>query len=331
MQFDQLKRREFIALLSGAAAWPLAARGQQPAMPAIGFISNYPAETNPKFLQAFRQGLNAAGFVEGHNITIEFRWADEDQYDQLPMMATDLVDRRVAVLFASPTPAAFAAKVATTTIPIVFAIGSDPVEIGLVSSLNRPGGNITGVTFLAGELGAKRLELLHDLLPGMASIALLVNPSNPIAARQIKEMQVAASALRVQLNVLSAGSIGEFDNAFAELVRQRIDALVVSADAFFLSHRHLLVALAAHHAVPAIYHECEFAMAGGLISYAPSFTDSFRQAGDYAAQILKGRKPAHLPVLQPTKFELVINVKAAEALGMEIPPKHLAFADKVID
>jgi ABC-type uncharacterized transport system substrate-binding protein len=327
-----MRRREFISLLAGAAAsWPLAARAQQPAMPVIGYLSSFPADINPKFTQAFGQGLNDAGFFEGRNVTIEYRWDEEGRYDRLPTMAADLVGRRVAVLFASPIPAALAAKAATATIPIVFAIGSDPVETGLVVSLNRPGGNVTGATFLSVELGAKRLELLRDLLPKIASIGLLVNPNNPNAAVQTKEMQVATTALGLQLNIVSAGSQSDFDNAFETLVGQRTDALVLSADPFFFSHRDQLVALAMRSPVPAIYYAREFALAGGLISYASSFGDSFRQAATYVGRILKGEKPADLPVLQPTKFELVINLKTANALGINIPPSLLVRADEVIE
>jgi putative tryptophan/tyrosine transport system substrate-binding protein len=327
-----MRRREFITLLGGAAAaWPLAARAQQSAMPVIGYLSSFPAEINPKFTQAFRQGLNDGGFSEGRNVTIDYRWDEEGRYDRLPKMAADLVVRRVSVLFASPIPAALAAKAATATIPIVFAIGSDPVQTGLVDSLNRPGGNVTGATFLSVELGAKRLELLRDLVPKIVSIALLVNPNNPNAAVQTKEMQAATSALGLQLNVVNAASQNEFDNAFATLSRERTDALVVSADPFFFSHRDQLAALALRHSMPAIYYAREFAVAGGLISYASSFADSFRQAATYVGRILKGEKPADLPVLQPTKFELVINAQTARMLGLEIPPTLLARADEVIE
>jgi putative ABC transport system substrate-binding protein len=332
MQFGQLKRREFITLLGGAtAAWPLAARAQQPAMPVIGYLSSFPGNVNPKLTQAFQEGLNDAGFFEGRNVTIEYRWDEEGRYDRLPMMAADLVGRRVAVLFASPIPAALAAKAATAAIPIVFAIGSDPVETGLVVSLNQPGGNVTGATFLSIELGAKRLELLRNLVPKIASIALLVNPNNPNASVQTKEIQAATAALGLQLTLLSVGSQSDFDNAFATLVRQRSDAIVVSADPFFFSHRDQLVALAMRHSVPAIYYAREFVVAGGLISYASNFGDSFRQAATYVGRILKGEKPADLPVLQPTKFELVLSLKTAKALGLQIPPNVLALADEVIE
>jgi len=313
-----------------AATLPLAAHAQQP-VPVIGYLSSFSADTNPKLAQAFRQALNDAGFVEGRNVTIEYRWAEEGKYAQLPAMAADLVRRRVAVLFASPIPAALAAKAATSTIPVVFAIGSDPVESGLAISLYRPGGYVTGVTFLSVELGAKRLELLRDLVPKIASIALLVNPSNPNAAPQTKDMQAAIAALGLQLNVLNASSEGDFDNAFANVVQQRITALVVSADPFFISHRGRIVALAARYSLPAIYYAREFVTVGGLISYASSFADAFYQAGDYVARILKGENPGDLPILQPTKFELVINLKTAKALGLEIPATLYARADEMIE
>jgi putative ABC transport system substrate-binding protein len=327
-----MKRREFITLVGGAAAaWPLAADAQQALVPVIGYLSSFPAEVNPKLTQAFRQGLNDVGFFEGRNVTIEYRWDEEGRYDRLPMMAADLVGRRVAVLFASPIPAALAAKATTSAIPIVFAIGSDPVETGLVVSLNRPGGNVTGATFLSVELGAKRLELLRDLVPKISSIGLLVNPNNPNAAVQTKEMQAAATALGLLLNIVRASSPSDFDNAFTTLVEKRTDALVLSADPFFFSHRDQLIAFALRCTLPTIYYAREFALAGGLISYASSFGDSFRQAATYVGRILKGEKPADLPVLQPTKFELMINLKTAKALGLTIPPGVLAIADEVIE
>jgi len=324
-----MRRRQFITLLGGAAAaWPLAARAQQPAMPLIGFLS---IDGNQRFTPDFRQGLNDAGFVEGRNVTIEYRWAEQGRYDRLPMMAADLLGRRAAVLFASPIPAALAAKAATATTPIVFAIGSDPVEMGLVASLNRPGGNATGATWLAVELGAKRLELLRDLEPRIAAVALLVNPNNPTTAMQTKDMQAAATALGLKLNIVSAGSQSDFDNVFVTVVRQRSDALVVSPESLFLGGREQLIALAARHAMPAIYYTREFAAAGGLICYGSSFADSFRQAGTYVGRILKGEKPADLPVMRPTKFELVINLKTAKALDLTVPLIMQMTADEVIE
>jgi putative ABC transport system substrate-binding protein len=326
-----MRRRAFIGLLGGAAAWPLGARAQQQAMPVIGYLSSLPANINPKFKEAFLQGLNDVGLFEGRDVSIEYRWDDEGRYERLPIMAGDLVGRQVAVLFASPIPAALAAKAATAAIPIVFAIGSEPVETGLIASMNRPGGNVTGATFLSVELGARRLELLRDLVPNMASVGLLVNPSNPNAAVQTKEMHAATSALGLRLNVLSAASQSDLDHAFATLARDQTEALVVSADPFLISHRDKVVALALRGSVPAIYYAREFAAAGGLVSYASSFSDSFRQAAIYVGRILKGEKAADLPVIQPAKFELVINLKTAKALGLEIPPTLLARADEVIE
>jgi putative ABC transport system substrate-binding protein len=327
-----MRRRDFVTLLGGATvAWPLSARAQQTAMPVIGYLSSYSADTNQKFTQAFRQGLNDSGFVEGHDLTIEYRWAEEGHYDRLPMMAADLVGQRVAVLFASPINAALAAKAAPATTPIVFLIGSDPVEMGLVVSLNRPGGNATGATFLNVELAAKRLELLRELVPKIASVALLVNPNNPTTTSQTKDMQAATAALGLQLNIVSADSQSNFGDVFATLVRQRADALVVSADSVFMSYRDHLVVLAMQHSIPAIYFAREFATAGGLISYATNFSDSFREAAIYVGRILRGAKPADLPVIQPSKFELVINLKTAKALSLSVPRTLLATADEVIE
>jgi len=327
-----MMRREFIALVGGvAAAWPLAARAQQSTIPVVGYLSSFPADINPKFVQAFRQGLNEAGFVEGRNVTIEYRWDEEGRYDRLPMMVADLIGKQVAVLFASPVPAALAAKAATVTVPIVFAIGSDPVEAGLVDSLSRPGANVTGATFLSVELGAKRLELLRDLLPTMNSIGMLVNPNNPNAAPQTKHLEPVTAALGLQLTVLQASSLSDFDNAFARLAQKRVDAIIVSADPFFISHRAELVALAAQYTKPVVYYAREFVLAGGLLSYASSFTESFYQAATYVGSILKGEKPADLPILQPTKFELVLNLKTAKALGLTIPQSIMLRADEVIE
>jgi putative ABC transport system substrate-binding protein len=298
-------------------------------MPMIGFLSGFSA--NPNFVAAFRQGLGEVGYVEGRNVMIEYRWAAEGQYNLLPAAATELVDRRVAVIFAAPIPAALAARSATTTIPIIFAIGSDPVESGIVTSINRPEGNVSGVGFVAVALGAKRLELLRELTPKMKAIALLVNPNNPNAEPQIKDTRAATSSLGLQLNVLAASSERDLDAAFAMLVTQQSDALVVSADPFFLNQRDLLVRLAMQHTVPAIYIVREFAEAGGLMSYGSNFADAHRQAGVYVGRILKGEKPGDLPVVQSAKFEFVINLKTAKALKLDIPNKLLALADAIIE
>jgi putative ABC transport system substrate-binding protein len=325
-----IRRRDFIGILGGAAAvWPLAARAQQPAMPVIGFLSSFTAE--PHFIAAFHRGLGEAGYVEGRNVAIEYRWAEGGQYDRLTAMVADLVGRRVAVIIASPIPAALAAKAVTATIPIVFAVGSDPVESGLVTSLNRPGGNITGVGFMSVALGAKRLELLRALVPKVALVALLVNPNNTNAEPQTKDAQAAAAALGIQLDVWRASSEDDFDNAFATLSRRRADALVVSADPLFIGHRDRLVMLAARHAMPTIYYGREFAVAGGLMSYGSNFADAFRQAGSYAGRILKGEKPGDLPAMLSAKFEFVINLKTAKALGIEVPATLLVAADEVIE
>ena len=327
---EAMRRREFITLVGGAAVvWPTVMYGQQSAMPVLGFLSGFSA--NPHFVAAFRQGLGEVGYVEGRNVMIEYRWAGEGQYNQLPAAAAELVDRRVAVIFAGPIPAALAAKSATATIPIIFAIGSDPVESGIVMSINRPEGNVTGVGFVAVALGAKRLELLRELAPKMKAIALLVNPNNPNAEPQIKDTRAAIASLGLQLNVLPASSERDLDAAFTMLARQQSDALVVSADPFFLNQRDHLVRLAARHTVPAIYIVREFAEAGGLMSYGSNFADAHRQAGVYAGRILKGEKPGDLPVVQSAKFEFVINLKTAKALKLEIPNRLLALADEVIE
>ncbi len=327
-----IRRREFIGTLGGAVAtWPLAARAQQTAMPVVGFLSSFPPDTRQEFTQAFRQGLNETGFTEGQNVTIEYRWGEAGQYDRLPRMAGDLIRRQVAVLFASPINAAVVAKDATSNTPVVFAIGSDPVEMRLVAALNRPGGNATGATFLSVELGRKRLELLRDLVPKIISVALLVNPNNPTTATQTKDMQTAATALGLKLQIVNISAQSNIENAFTTLVEQRADALVVSADSIFWELRDQLVASAARHSLPTVYFAREFAAAGGLISYNSDYADSIRQAGTYVGRILKGEKPADLPVLQPTKFALVLNLKTAKALGLTVPLIVQMTANEVIE
>ncbi|MFZ2139701.1 MAG: ABC transporter substrate-binding protein [Xanthobacteraceae bacterium] len=325
-----MRRREFISLLGGAAAsWPLAARAQQP-MPVVGFLSGASQEGWTPFAAAFRQGLNEGGYVEGQNATIEYRWA-EDHYDRLPELAADLVRRRVAVIAATTTPAALAAKAATSAIPIVFTAGFDPVAVGLVDSLNRPSGNATGVSQYVADLATKRLELLHELAPNAAVIGILLNPNLPDAGSQWKDVQEAARKIGLQVHAVHAGREGDFSGAFAALVQLKANALLVSVDILFISRRDHLVALAARYAIPAIYPLREFVLAGGLISYAANLGLGYRQAGIYVARILKGAKPGDLPVVQPTKFDLIINLKTANALGLQIPDKLLALADEVIE
>jgi len=327
----RINRREFITLLGGAAvAWPLAARAQQPAMPVIGFLHSSSPE--PYRLRAFRQGLKDAGFIEGENVAIEYRWADS-QIDRLPALAAELVQRRVAVIAASGgMPSILAAKAATTTIPIVFALAEDPVRLGLVASLARPSGNLTGINFFGTELAAKRLELLRELVPGAIRIAVLVDPTNATNTETtVRGVEAAARAKGLQIQVLNASNSREVDATFATLASERPDALLVGSTAFLADRRVQLAQLAARHAVPAIYVDRQFAEVGGLMSYGASLGDAFRQVGVYSGRILKGAKPADLPVLQSTKFELVINAPTARMLGLTVPPTLLATADEVIE
>jgi putative ABC transport system substrate-binding protein len=332
MRFDQLKRREFITLLGGAAAgWPLAARAQQPAMPIVGFVEGRSAEAAVRQAALFRKGLSETGFVEGQNVIVGYHWLD-GQYDRLPALMGDLVRRRVAVITAFSNAPALAAKAATTTIPIVFGVGQDPVRMGLVASLARPGGNATGINFLNQETTAKRLGLLHDLVPKAVRIAVLVNPANASATEPtLREIGEAARALGLQIAVLKASTSREVEVAFATLVRDQADALFVAPDVFFVGRPVQFATLAAHHKVPAAYTQRGFVEAGGLMSYGTDIADMFRQVGVYTGQILKGVKPADLPVLQSTKFEFVINMQTARALGLEVPPQLLASVDEVIE
>jgi putative ABC transport system substrate-binding protein len=326
-----VKRREFITLLGGAAAaWPLAARAQQPAMPVIGFLGSSSPADRTRLVTAFLQGVRETGYVEGQNVAIEYRWA-QDQYDRLPDLAADLVRRQVTVIATHDTPSAIVAKAATTTIPIIFASGGDPVKLGLVASLNRPGGNVTGVSFVSAALGGKCLGLLHELLPGAVRVGVLVDPNFPLTESVVSDVEAAASSIKKQIQVLEARTGRDIDMAFARLAQKPIDALLVGLGPFLLNRRVQIVTLATYHRVPAIYPRREAAEAGGLMSYGTSLTDAYRQTGIYTGRILKGEKPGDLPVMQSTKFEFVINLNTAKAFGLSFPPGLLAIADEVIE
>jgi putative ABC transport system substrate-binding protein len=326
-----MRRREFITLLGGAAAaWPLAARAQQPAMPVIGFLSSVSQAQTRHMVAAFQRGLGETGSMDGRNVAIDYRFVD-GQYDRLPALASEMVRRPVSLILAAGPPAALAAKVATTTIPIVFVVGFDPVGAGLVASFNRPSGNATGVVLVSGQLGQKRLELVRDLVPKATVVAMLANPLSPDAVPEIREVQAAAQVNGLQLRMLNASTPSDIEAAFASLAKQRPDALLVGGDPFYMARREDIVQLVARSGLPAVYPFREFTEAGGLISYGTSLANAYRQAGIYAGRILGGVKPSDLPVMQPTTFELVINLKAAKALGVDIPPTLHARSDEVIE
>jgi putative tryptophan/tyrosine transport system substrate-binding protein len=323
-----MKRREFITLLGGAAAWPLAARAQRP-MPVIAFLGSGSSLIAPRLL-AFRQSLKEMGYVEGENVAIEFRWA-HGQFDRLPALAAELVQDRVAIIVTTGLGSAQAAKVATTTIPLVFVGADNPVQFGLVASLNRPGGNATGLNLQTSELTAKRLEIVRQLVPRTATVAILINPNSPEVAPQLADVQSASLSMGQPILILNATNEGGLDDALASVVQHRAGALLVTNDAFFFSRLDQIVAMAAYNAVPTMYDRREYADAGGLISYGPNYIDAYRQAGTYVGRILRGERPADLPVMQSTKFELVINLRTAKALGLEVPPTLLALSDEVIE
>jgi putative ABC transport system substrate-binding protein len=327
-----MRRREFISLIGGAAAaWPLAARAQQPSMPVVGFIRDGSADGSARFVAAFRKGLNETGYTEGQNVTVEYHWL-EGQYDRLPALMGDLVRRQVAVIATPGAKPSIAAKAATATIPIVFGVGADAIRLGLVASLARPGGNVTGINFFSGEVIAKRLRLLQDFVPKAVRVAVLVNPTIAATAEaQLREVQEAAPAIGLQIQILNASTIGEIDAAFATLARERPDALFVAGDAFFLDRRVQFAILAARDRIPATYSGRELVAAGGLMSYGSDIADMFHQVGVYTGRILKGAKPADLPALQTTKFEFIINRTTAKALGLTMPASVLSIADEVIE
>jgi putative tryptophan/tyrosine transport system substrate-binding protein len=325
-----MKRREFITLLGGATAWPVAARAQQARMPVIGFLSSLSVPVSSKRISSFGQGLSETGYIVGRDVTVEARMA-EGQYDRLPALAADLVAGEVRLIAASGPLATFAAKAATTSIPVVFVAAFDPVQAGLVASLNRPGGNVTGITFVGARLGGKRLELARELVPNVRVIALITNPNSPDALEELRDVQNAAKAIGQELLVVPVTSDRDFEAAFASIVQHRAGVLLISTDPFLLQSTDRLIALAARDRIPAVYNSGESVAGGGLISYGTSISDAWRLAGVYAGRILKGARPAELPVVQPTKFELVINLKTAKALGLDVPPALLARADEVIE